>query len=67
MTSDPIELDVRSRDPVTLDVPGSATVEWGATEYMPVVGTDALRAIGYQTHTGQGINATFIERVGIDG
>lgn len=41
MTSDPIELDVRSRDPVTLDVPGSAPVEWGASEYMPVVGTDA--------------------------
>lgn len=41
MTSDPIELDVRSRDPVTLDVPGSAPVEWGASEYMPVVSTDA--------------------------
>lgn len=41
MTSDPIELDVRSCDPAPLDVHGSAPVEWGATEYMPVVITDA--------------------------
>ena len=37
------------------------------SDNLTIFGTDALRAIGYQTHTGQGINATFIERVVNDG
>lgn len=40
-TSDPIEFDVRSRDPVDLQVAGSPPIEWGESAYIPIIASEA--------------------------
>ena len=40
-TSDPVEFDVRARDPVSFEMGPSAPAEWGASEYIPYVASEA--------------------------
>lgn len=46
MATDPIEFDIRERDPVDFDIAGSRVFEWDSTEYIPVVGGDAPEYLG---------------------